>query len=255
MFTLITLAAWQVAALGAVIAALLALWIHARHWSAKRLVMVSVFYKDGARKDFFRFSWQLKELYNAIAGNPTIPRSCTYYDSNSLVEMNHNVTHVMLFLPENWRWEKNICLTHHFTTFITLWDWRHALLVNVLRDFGLDDNQPMSTKLLSICSNQRLDAVRMDFALNDPSRARELTNDEVAYLERLGECLRAAVTNKWTREVRLNRFNGKLPGTNELVMELIATSEGAERVVACINRDWQPEPIKTRLTYHETPQS
>lgn len=70
MLALITLVAWQVAALGALIAALLIFWLHARHWSVKRLVMVHVSYKDDLRKDFITFPCCLEALYKTIAGNP-----------------------------------------------------------------------------------------------------------------------------------------------------------------------------------------
>lgn len=249
MLALITLATWEVVAVLALIIALFtALLLHARRWSVKQLVKVVVHYKDGTRADFVTLPRHLKHLYAAIAGNPR-SLSCYKYD----MDINRHVAHIALYSKID-LWSFSISPNYHFAHEKVLWNNKHALLVNVLRDFGLEDDQPLPPRLLSIASNQRLSEPTMRSVLERPVNAYLLTDTEVAYLERLDDCLRPTSAKKWARSDRLTRFSGKLPGTDELVMELIATDGGKEKVIACINRDWQPEPVKTPPEYRCTPQ-
>lgn len=254
MLALITLATWQVAAalvLVTLLTLLTTLWLHARHWSVKRLVMVRVYYKDGTHKEFITFPWRLEKLYAAIAGNP---RTLESYHEYSDMDVRWDVEKIgrSRFDPDQWRRSIDSPSNHkhysvsspnYFECEKVLWSRKHALLVNVLRDFGLDDNQPMDVRVLSIFSNQHLDAPTMKLSLSlNQCGVYQPTDDQITYLERLHGCLSCAKEKKWSREHRYERFSGNLPGTNELVMELITTDGGKEKVLACIDRDWKPEP-------------
>ncbi|MDO8584636.1 MAG: hypothetical protein Q7R85_00750 [bacterium] len=242
MLALVTLSTWQTIAIGALVALLLVLWLSARRWSVERLVMVRAHYKDGAEKDFITYPWRLKELYKAIKGNPRTLHCDDYFPRD--LPINSSVTCVSLhpFGYHSHPWHNNDSLQSHFQWERTLWSSAHALLTSVLSDFGLEDNQPMLPEILNLLSHQRLDALRLKAARDNPSAAYCLNNGEVAYLQRLRDCLDVTMEKRWARDTRYVRLNGGLPDTDACVMTLLDTDEGAKCVIAYINRGWQPEP-------------
>lgn len=242
MLALITLATWQAVAVLVLVAWLLVCWLGARHWSVKRLVMVRVHYKDGTLKGFITFPRWLDGLYTAVAGNPRTPCFCSYGGPDGNITIDSRVNQITLYHFSSRYWHGDTCLSYQFGQAKVLWDNTHALLVSVLENFGVEDGQPMNPKLLGIVSHQRLDALAMQLTLSNRHRTSELTDNQVAYLQRLRDCLDAATEKKWTRDERLARLNSPLPGTQEYAMELLTTPEGAKKVLACINRNWQPEP-------------